>query len=104
MGEGRFDLGRVCVTFRARAELEEREIESAQVRHARGDWGFVPDVVREANERHLGGGVGRIVSGHVSETGIHFYLITDRDLGRTLYAFEDEVRWSATGEPELRFD
>jgi len=80
----KFLLAEVRLRPQARAVLSLREIQGAIDQHAKGDWGLVDEMTREANDRALTKGGGRLVSKFVSQSGLCYHLITSTDRSFTI--------------------
>lgn len=77
-----FPLGRLMATPNALAQLSQKDISTALLRHSSGDWGDVDDDDRRANERSLRDG-SRLWSVYHSESGTKFWIITEADRSAT---------------------
>lgn len=74
----KFSLGRLVATPHAISSLSPENIRNALRRHAIGDWGYLSEEDRLANEQALLGGE-RLLSVYRSEAGVKFYVITEWD-------------------------
>ena len=90
-------LPRLHVTFRAKAELTDDEIQKAVQSHTLGEWGDVTEACRNANEANLDRDAGRLVSGHWSKSRLRYYVITDLGRELTTIVFADEVELDDDG-------
>jgi len=78
----RFGLGRLVATPNALQTVEPSEIDSALLRHIRGDWGDVDSFDRQVNEDALEDG-GRLFSVYHTKHGAKFWVITEADRSAT---------------------
>lgn len=74
----RFPLGKVFITPAAERELTRLDVISGLKRHARGDWGEMPEEDRWANEVALRKG-DQLISAYRGSNGIRFWIITELD-------------------------
>ena len=72
----KFPLGELYVTAAVDKTLAPEDIQTALVRHARGDWGDVSRSDWEANDLALRGG-GRLLSVYHNRKGVAFWVITE---------------------------
>ena len=86
-----FPLGRVVATPGALAALEAAgELPHRYLaRHARGDWGEIPDEDRKENELSLREGF-RILSAYRTHLGIRLWVITEADRSSTCVLLPEE--------------
>ena len=74
----KFSLGQLVATTNAANEIPQEEIDKAIKRHASGDWGDLCDEDRATNEYGLRNGE-RLMSVYKTDSGIPFWIITERD-------------------------
>jgi len=74
----KFPLGMVFVTPAAERELTPLDVISGLKRHARGDWGEIPEEDREENEVALREGY-QLISAYRGSSGIPFWIVTELD-------------------------
>ena len=92
-----FDLGRVVMTPTSLDVLPASAVESAQARHAAGDWGEVGPEDAAENERSLSEGF-RLLS--VYRAGyVKFWIITEADRSTTTILLPEDTRRNKQGEP-----
>jgi hypothetical protein len=90
VGEGRFPLGHLVITPGALERLTAGEIQLALNRHARGDWGELPEEDAAENQRALEQGY-RLFSAYRSEDRkTRFYVITEADRSVTTVLLPEE--------------
>ena len=77
----KFELGQVCATAGAVAQLDTIAMYSMLTAHSRGDWGDLCEADKRANERALTD-AGRIVSKY-GKDGRDYYVITEWDRSYT---------------------
>ena len=85
----RFPLGRVFVTPGIEREVSPLDVISGLKRHAKGDWGDVPQEDWEENELSLREGF-RLLSAYYGTTGTRFWIITEHDRSATTVLLPEE--------------
>ena len=86
----KFQLGRLCATPGALAQIDHAEIAVAVTRHAQGDWGDdLDDHDWSANESALRDG-SRLVSFFNTGSGERFLIITEWDRSVTTILLPEE--------------
>jgi hypothetical protein len=73
-----FRLGNIVVTPNVLETIAQDDVLTGIQRHQAGDWGDLPEVNREANDRALVQGR-RILSAYRASTGTRFWIITEAD-------------------------
>jgi len=74
----KFPLGQLMATSNALVQLEQSDIQTALLHHARGDWGELDQEDKAANDNALIDGT-RLLSSYRSKRGIKFWIITEAD-------------------------
>ena len=82
-------LGQVFVTPGIISAVHPAEVLAALGRHARGDWGEVPDEDKKSNNEALELG-GRLLSAYRTKEGTRFWLITECDRSVTTVMLPEE--------------
>jgi hypothetical protein len=82
VSDAQLPLGRVVATPGALGSISDRELLDALARHASGDWGYVDEEDRKANDAALRDGA-RILSAYRTERGTKFWIITEADRSAT---------------------
>lgn len=80
--EAKFSLGRMLATPGAIGEVGHAEILKALRRHHAGDWGELCAEDKASNEEALLVGE-RLFSSYLSDRGVKFWIITERDRSAT---------------------
>ena len=78
----KFSLGRIVMAESATQTLLLRDIATALLRHARGDWGDVCTEDRDANESALWDGL-RLFSVYHDRKSVKFWIVTEADRNTT---------------------
>lgn len=73
-----FPLGQMAITATARESLDSADVAAALARHARGDWGDIPEKDRAENELSITEGF-RLLSSYKDRKGQTFWIITEAD-------------------------
>jgi hypothetical protein len=89
MMPGRFSLGEVVITARARACVPDAEVMKALHLHCQADWGDLTEDDRVTNEQALLEG-DRLFSAYRSLKGEKFYIITEADRSVTTILLPEE--------------
>jgi hypothetical protein len=74
----KFKLGQIVATPAVLEKVPKIEIEFCLTRHAQGNWGYLSEEDREANEEAVKDG-DKILSAYRSSAGIRFWIITEAD-------------------------
>jgi hypothetical protein len=85
----KFSLGELYITAAVDKTLAPEEIQTALVRHARGDWGDVSADDRDENESALGE-ARRLMSVYRDSKGVEFWIITEADRNVTTVLLPDD--------------
>lgn len=87
-----FELGEIVATPGALRAIEEnkRNPLSFLLRHARGDWGCVPDEDKRENQLSLRNGYRVMSSYKLNEWGDKLWVITEADRSSTCLLLPDE--------------
>jgi len=83
------ELGMICVTRRAFAELDGFQANDALMRHMTGDWGEVDEQDWETNDEALRKG-DRVVSSYLNRKLRRFLIITEADRAKTTILLPEE--------------
>lgn len=89
VAQPKFPLGELYVTAAVDKTLAPEEIQTALVRHARGDWGDVCDEDRDDNDAALIEGF-RLFSVYHDRNGVKFWIITEADRSVTTVLLPDD--------------
>ena len=84
-----FPLGRVLVTPGAQEVVSGDELAVMLSRHAKGDWGEVPEDDKQENEQSLLNGW-RLLSAYTADNGEKIWLITEADRSATTILLPSE--------------
>ncbi len=79
---GRFKLGRLAMTSRARGLLHEVDVSRCLIRHMNGDWGELGKADKAENDLSVRQGF-RILSSYRDRHNIQFWIITEADRSAT---------------------
>lgn len=83
------ELGIVCVTRKAAAELDQFQASEALMRHMTGDWGETDEDDWRTNDEALARGF-RVVSSYLSRDLRRFLIITEADRSATTILLPEE--------------
>ena len=78
----KFDLGQVVITTNAHNKLNQVDVQFALYRHAKGDWGNMPEEDKQTNEEALQLG-NRLMSEYLDRAKTKFWIITEADRSAT---------------------
>lgn len=78
----KFSSGQIVLTPTALNTLSQTDVQTALVRHLRGDWGDVDEHDRKENELSLQRGF-RLLSVYHAANGTKFWIITEADRSAT---------------------
>ena len=78
----KFSSGQIVITPTALNTLSQTDVQTALVRHLRGDWGNVDEHDRKENELSLQRGF-RLLSVYHAANGTKFWIITEADRSAT---------------------
>ncbi len=84
-----FPLGEINVAASALAVLTKFEIAHGLKRHAKGDWGDLPQPKRNKNDRALKRGL-RLASSYLTKTRERFQIITKASRSQTIIQLVNE--------------
>jgi len=85
----KFPLGRVLITPGIEREVSPLDVIAGLKRHAKGDWGDVPEEDWEENEFSLREGF-RLLSAYYGTKGTRFWIITEHDRSATTVLLPEE--------------
>ena len=85
----RFNLGRLCFTETAVAEVPADELLKAVQRHAAGDWGTLDQTDWEGSDKALRDGA-RLFSRYESSAGRKFWIVTEADRAVTTVSLPED--------------
>lgn len=77
-----FPSGQIVITPTALNTLSQTDVQTALVRHLRGDWGDVDEEDRRTNDQALTHGA-RLLSVYHAANGTKFWIITEADRSAT---------------------
>ena len=77
-----FPSGQIVITPTALNTLNQTDVNTAMVRHLRGDWGDVDEEDRRTNDQSLKHGA-RLLSVYHTANGTKFWIITEADRSAT---------------------
>ena len=89
VAQPKFSLGELYITAAVDKTLAPEEIQTALVRHARGDWGDVSDDDRDENESALWE-ARRLMSVYRDTKDVEFWIITEADRSVTTVLLPDD--------------
>ena len=78
----KFPSGQIVITPTALNTLSQTDVQTALVRHLRGDWGDVDEHDRKENDVSLQRGF-RLLSVYHAANGTKFWIITEADRSAT---------------------
>ena len=78
----KFSSGQIVITPNALNTLSQTDVQTALVRHFRGDWGDVDEEDRRTNDQSLKHGA-RLLSVYHAANGTKFWIITEADRSAT---------------------
>lgn len=87
--EGKFPLGKICLTAGVKEEVNLIDQIAALKKHHNGDWGNVCSEDWESNDEALKEGF-RLLSSYTSSNGIKFWIITEADRSATTFLLPEE--------------
>ena len=89
LGFAVMELGMICVTRKAAADLDRNQATEALMRHMTGDWGEVDEDEFAKNDRALLKD-DRIVSSYLNRDHRRFLIITEADRSATTILLPEE--------------
>ena len=84
-----FQSGQIVITPTALNTLNQTDVNTALVRHLRGDWGDVDEEDRRTNDQSLKHGA-RLLSVYHAANGTKFWIITEADRSATTILLPDD--------------
>ena len=89
IGAPKLRIGRLLVTRGAMMALSTDDTLQALARHMRGDWGNVDEHDWKTNDEAVKFG-GRVLSAYLTQDGVKFWIITERDRSATTILLPEE--------------